>query len=76
MFLRSEIMAWIDPPIEEIINKAGNRYALVTVIAKRAKELAIERTEFFRNNQRVKPIELACREFYQNKFSIKQIEEL
>lgn len=63
-------MAWIEPPIEKIINKAGNRYALVTVISKRAKELVIERPEFFRENQKVKPIELASREFYQNKFDI------
>lgn len=67
-------MAWIEPPIEEIIQKAGNRYALVTVVAKRAKELVIERPEFFRDNQRVKPIELASREFHKNIYTIKRID--
>ena len=43
-------MAWIEPPIEEIILKAGNRYALVTVVAKRAKELVVERPDFFRKS--------------------------
>ena len=64
-------MAWINPPIEEIIKKAGNRYALVTVVSKRAKELVVERPEFFKENQRVKPIELACREFYQGVYEVK-----
>ena len=63
-------MAWIEPPIEEFIKKAGNRYALVTVISKRAKELVIERPEFFRENQKVKPIEFASREFYKNVYDI------
>ncbi|MBQ8468854.1 MAG: DNA-directed RNA polymerase subunit omega [Clostridia bacterium] len=67
-------MAWINPPIEEVIKKAGNRYALVTVVAKRAKELVVERPEFFRDNQKVKPIELASREFYQGVYTIKHPE--
>lgn len=67
-------MAWIEPPIEEIIQKAGNRYALVTVVAKRAKELVIERPDFFRDNQKVKPIELASREFNQDKYTIRHTE--
>ena len=66
-------MAWIEPPIEDIIKKAGNRYALVTVIAKRAKELVIERPDFFRDNQRIKPIEFASKEFHENKYSIKRV---
>lgn len=67
-------MAWIDPPIEDIIEKAGNRYALVTVVSKRAKELIIERPDFFRDNQKIKPIELSCREFYQDKYAVKHID--
>ena len=65
-------MAWINPPIEEIIHKAGNRYALVTLVSKRAKELVVSRPEFFQENQKVKPIELACREFYQGVYTIKK----
>lgn len=67
-------MAWIEPPIEDIIKKAGNRYALVTVVSKRAKELVIEKPDFFRDNQKIKPIELSCREFFQGKYDIKQTE--
>lgn len=67
-------MAWIEPPIEEIIKKAGSRYALATLVSKRAKELVIERTEFFRDNQKVKPIELASREFYEGVYTIKHNE--
>lgn len=67
-------MAWIEPPIEEIILKAGNRYALVTVVAKRAKELVVERPDFFRDNQKVKPIELASREFYKNVYTVKHVD--
>ena len=65
-------MAWINPPIEEIIHKAGNRYALVTVVSKRAKELVVERPEFFKENQRVKPIEFASREFYKGVYEVKR----
>ena len=67
-------MAWIEPPIEEVIKKAGSRYALATLVSKRAKELVIERTEFFRENQKVKPIELASREFYEGVYTIKHNE--
>ena len=66
-------MAWIDPPIEQVINKAGSRYALVTVVSKRAKELVIERPEFFRDNPKVKPIEMASREFYKGLYTVKPV---
>ena len=63
-------MAMIDPPIEKLIDKAGTRYALVTVISKRAKELLLEKAEFFRENQKIKPIEFASDEFFAGKFDI------
>ena len=63
-------MAMIDPPIEQLIEKAGSRYALVTVISKRAKELLLEKAEYFRENQKVKPIEYASAEFHDDKFGI------
>ena len=63
-------MAMIDPPIEKLIDKAGSRYALVTVISKRAKELLLEKAEFFKDNQKIKPIEYASDEFYDGKFTI------
>ena len=63
-------MAMIDPPIEQLIDKAGSRYALVTVISKRAKELLLEKAEYFRDNQKVKPIEYASDEFHKGMFGI------
>lgn len=65
-------MAMINPPIDEMIEKAQSRYALVTAVSKKAKELLIDRPEFFKENQKVKPIELASNEFYEGKFSIER----
>ena len=65
-------MAMINPPIDEMIEKAQSRYALVTGVSKKAKELLIDRPEFFKENQKVKPIELASNEFYEGKFTIER----
>ena len=45
-------MAMINPPIDEMIEKAQSRYALVTAVSKKAKELLIDRPEFFKENQK------------------------
>ena len=63
-------MAMIDPPIEEVFKMAGSRYALCTVVTKRAKELLLERPEFFKENLKIKPIEVAANEFYDGKFTL------
>lgn len=63
-------MAMIDPPIEKVIEKAGSRYALCTVVTKRAKELLLEKPEYFKQNIRVKPIEVAANEYYDGKYTI------
>ena len=63
-------MAMINPPIEKLIDKAGSRYALVTVISKRAKELLLEKADYFKANQKVKPIEFASEEFHAGKFGV------
>ena len=65
-------MAMINPPIEIMIEKANSRYALVTGVSKKAKELLIDRPEFFKENQKVKPIELASTEFFDGKYSIER----
>lgn len=67
-------MAMIDPPIEKVISMAGSRYALCTVVTKRAKELMVERPEFFQENLKIKPIELASMEFYEGKYDIVKTE--
>ena len=63
-------MAMIDPPIEELFKKATCKYALASVVSKRAKALLVERPEFFRDNQKIKPIEFASAEFYDGDFSV------
>ncbi len=65
-------MAMINPPIDVLFVKAGSRYALCTAVSKRAKELLIERPEFFKENQKVKPIELASQQFYHGEYSIER----
>ncbi len=63
-------MSWLYPPIEKVIDKAGNKYILCSVISKRAKELLLDKPEFFKTNQRVKPIEFASKEFYEGLFTV------
>ena len=65
-------MAMIQPPIEELFEKANSRYALVTAVSKRAKELLIEKSEFFKENQKIKPIEFASKEFYEGVYAIER----
>ena len=65
-------MAMINPPIEILFSKAKSRYALVTAVSKRAKELLIERPDFFRDNQRIKPIEFASKEFFDGVYTIER----
>ena len=63
-------MSWLNPSIEQLIDKAGNKYILCSLISKRAKELLLNKPEFFRDHQRVKPIEYASKEFYEGYFTI------
>ena len=65
-------MAMINPPVEVMFEKAKSRYALVTAVSKKAKELLIERPEFFKDNQKVKPIELASNQFYNGEYTIER----
>ncbi len=60
-------MAMIEPPIEVLIDKAGNKYRLVTLLSKRAKELLLTRPDFFLENMKIKPLEYASKEFYEGK---------
>lgn len=65
-------MAMINPPIEVLFDKANSRYALVTAVSKRAKELLISKSEFFKENQKIKPIEFASKEFYDDVYKIER----
>lgn len=63
-------MSWLNPPIEKVIEDAGNKYILCSLVSKRAKELLLNKSEFFKDNQRVKPVEYAAREFYKGYYTI------
>lgn len=69
-------MSWLNPPIEKVIDEAGNKYVLCSLVSKRAKELLLNKSEFFKDHQRVKPVEYASREYYKGFFTIeKQIND-
>ncbi len=63
-------MSWLNPPIEKVIDSAGNKYILCSLVSKRAKELLLNKAEFFKDNQRVKPVEYASNEFYKGYYTI------
>lgn len=63
-------MSWLNPPIEKVIESAGNKYILCSLVSKRAKELLLNKQEFFKVHQRVKPIEYASKEYYEGYFTI------
>ena len=63
-------MSWLNPPIEKVIESAGNKYILCSLVSKRAKELLLNKPEFFRDHQKVKPIEYASKEFYEGYYTI------
>ncbi|MGN1259469.1 MAG: DNA-directed RNA polymerase subunit omega [Christensenellales bacterium] len=52
------------PPIDSLINKAGNKYALSVLVAKRAKEISVSRADYFFDHKDVKPVSVAAKEFY------------
>ena len=63
-------MSWLNPPIEKVIEKAGNKYILCSLVSKRAKELLLNKSEFFKDHQRVKPIEFASKEFFEGYYTV------
>jgi DNA-directed RNA polymerase omega subunit len=63
-------MSWLNPPIEKVIERAGNKYILCSLVSKRAKELLLNKGEFFKDHQRVKPVEYASREYFNEYYTI------
>lgn len=55
------------PPIDELIEKAGSRYALVTAVAKRARGMMEVKEE----SDGDKPVSEAVMELYEGKLIIK-----
>ena len=56
------------PSIDELLEKVENRYMLVTVISKRAREI-VEGDEVLVKTAELKPVNIAVEEFYQNKIT-------
>ena len=60
-----------NPPLNDLQNKVGCRYMLVTVVAKRARQL-VGNEEKLQNN---KPVSYAVDELYQDGLSIRYPED-
>ena len=60
-----------NPPVNELQSKVGTRYMLVTVVAKRARQLVLD-PERIGNR---KPVSVAVDELYENRLNIKFPEE-
>lgn len=58
-------MSLNEPPVDKLIDKLGNKYALSVLVAKRAKEISISRADFFSENRRIKPVSVASSEFFE-----------
>lgn len=54
----------IDPPIDKMVDKVGCRYALVSIVSKRARALQQKIGEEGAKELTESPISIASREFY------------
>lgn len=52
------------PSIDNLTKTAGNKYALSVLVAKRAKEIAISRADYFFENRKAKPVSVAAEELF------------
>ncbi len=59
----------ISPPNDELIEKVGCRYALVTLAAKRARQLTEQNAEEL-ERKKLKPVSVAAQEIYDGKVKI------
>ena len=66
-------MSWLHPPIEKVIESAGNKYILCSLVSKRAKELEKDIPEVIENSQE-KAISLAAREVHSGKIIASKID--
>ena len=57
----------INPPIQELVNKTGNRYILVIEAAKRARQLLVSGKDADAN---MKPVSRAVDELYSDELKI------
>ncbi len=59
----------LNPPINELIAKAGSRYSLVITTSKRARQI-IEGERVLVNTNSTKPVTIATAEFYEGKITM------
>lgn len=59
------------PPLNELVEKTGNRYTLVTAVAKRARQLMDDPDTL----EDRKPVSVAVEELYDNKLNIHPAED-
>lgn len=56
----------IDPPIDKLMDKVGNKYALTCLIARRAIFLLTKKSDYVDDSNH-SPITLAAKELYEDK---------
>lgn len=61
----------LKPSIDELVAKAGSRYALVIATSKRARKLIEGETPMI-DSSFTKPVSIAVRELYTSKFNVKK----
>lgn len=59
----------IDPPIDKMVDKVGCRYALVSIVSKRARALQQKLGEEGSKELTESPISIAARDFYNEMYS-------
>lgn len=52
------------PPVDKLIELAGNKYALSVLVSKRAKEISVSRAEYFNEHSNIRPVSVASEEFF------------
>ncbi len=59
-----------DPSIDDLVKKAGNRYALIIATSQRARKLIEGETPLI-DTEFKKPVSIAVRELSEDKYSVK-----
>lgn len=62
----------VDPPIDKTVEKVDNKYALVSVLSKRARVLMDKRHDYL-EQEGINPVSLAAKEVYEGK--VEAVEE-
>lgn len=65
----------INPAIVDLLDKVGNRYSLVTVTSKRARQLIDGDSVLININENVKPLTMAINEVNEGKVSYESLVE-